>query len=72
MALELTNEPERNRYEARIDGELGGKLVAHALDDVRARGLAVLPFCPFVNSYIEGHPEYLDLVPAEHREKFGL
>lgn len=51
---------------------LGGKLVGFALDDARARELAVLPFCPFVNGYIQRHPEYLELVPAANREAFGL
>jgi predicted GNAT family acetyltransferase len=51
---------------------LGSKLVAGALDDARARDLGVLPFCPFVNSYIERHPEYADLVPEGERERFGL
>jgi predicted GNAT family acetyltransferase len=51
---------------------VGGTLVSEALDDARARGLAVLPFCPFVKAYIGKHPEYLDLVPAGQREKFEL
>lgn len=51
---------------------LGGTLVGFALEDARARELAVLPFCPFVNAYIRRHPEFTDLVPAEHRERFGL
>ena len=55
------------------EGEgLGSKLIRAALDDARSRGLHVLPFCPFVNGYIERHPEYADLVPAEHRERFGV
>jgi uncharacterized protein len=57
----------------RFEGQgLGSRLVSHALDDARARGLAVLPFCPFVRSYIERHPEYLDLVPEQKRDDFGL
>lgn len=57
----------------RFEGQgLGGKLVAFALDDARSRGLAILPLCPFVKSYIERHPEYLDLVPEEKRGEFGL
>jgi hypothetical protein len=32
----------------------------------------VLPYCPFVKSYIQKHPEYLDLVPAERRASFDL
>jgi predicted GNAT family acetyltransferase len=51
---------------------LGGKLVGAALDDARVRGLAVLPFCPFVNTYIERNPEYADLVPEHYREQFGV
>lgn len=51
---------------------LGSTLVQQALDDARAKGVAVLPFCPFVNAYIHRHPEYTDLVPETHREAFGL
>jgi predicted GNAT family acetyltransferase len=51
---------------------LGSKLVRGALDDARARGMSVLPFCPFVNGWIERHPEYADLVPEDQRERFGL
>jgi predicted GNAT family acetyltransferase len=41
---------------------LGARLVAGALDDIRGRGLHVVPFCPFVRSYIRRHPDYADLV----------
>ncbi|TDQ45982.1 GNAT family N-acetyltransferase [Actinorugispora endophytica] len=41
---------------------VGGTLVRGALDDVRPRGLAVLPLCPFVKGWIQRHPEYTDLV----------
>jgi predicted GNAT family acetyltransferase len=41
---------------------LGARLVAGALDDIRARGLRVVPFCPFVRAYIRRHPDYADLV----------
>lgn len=52
---------------------LGGRLVRSALDASRASGLAVLPFCPFVRSFIEGHAaEYLDLVPEARRGRFDL
>jgi predicted GNAT family acetyltransferase len=55
------------------EGEgLGGRLVSAALDAARDQGLGVLPFCPFVRGYIEKHPEYVDLVPTDHREEFGL
>jgi predicted GNAT family acetyltransferase len=32
----------------------------------------VLPFCPFVNDFIARHREYVDLVPENHRQEFGL
>jgi predicted GNAT family acetyltransferase len=51
---------------------LGTALIKGALDDARAHGLHVLPFCPFVRSYIEHHPEYVDLVPPERRADFDL
>jgi uncharacterized protein len=41
---------------------LASRLVADALDDIRARGLRVVPICPFVRAYIQRHPEYNDLV----------
>jgi hypothetical protein len=51
---------------------LGSRLIAFALDDARERRLAVLPFCPFVKSYIERNREYLELVPEPSRGQFGL
>ena len=51
---------------------LGSKLVSFALEDARERGLEVLPFCPFVRSYIERHPEYVELVPEKLRPRFEL
>ena len=52
---------------------LGSKLARAALDDIRSRGLVVLPFCPFVRRYIDGHRDaYLDLVPEDERAKFDL
>ncbi len=42
---------------------VASQLVAWALDDVRSRGLQVLPLCPFVKAYIGKHAEaYGDLV----------
>jgi predicted GNAT family acetyltransferase len=37
-------------------------LARSALDDARARGLSVVPSCPYVAAYIGKHPEYADLV----------
>ena len=57
---------------ARKGEGLGTLLVKAALDTARAEGLAVLPYCPFVQSFIDRHREYLDLVPVERRAKFAL
>lgn len=47
-------------------------LVTEALDDVRKRGLAVLPYCPYVRGFIAKNPDYLDLVPEDRRAEFDL
>jgi uncharacterized protein len=45
---------------------LGSRLAREALEDARARGLVVMPFCPFIADYIERHlDEYRDLVAPE-------
>jgi predicted GNAT family acetyltransferase len=41
---------------------IGGALVRGALEDVRARGLKVVPLCSFVKGWIERHPEAQDLL----------
>lgn len=52
---------------------LARQLVIEELDDARRRGLAVLPFCPYVRKVIASDPErYLDLVPPRERERFRL
>jgi uncharacterized protein len=40
------------------EGEgIGSRLVAGALEDIRSRGLRVVPICPFVAAYMRRHPE---------------
>jgi uncharacterized protein len=51
---------------------LGSQLISFALDDARERGLSVLPFCPFVNDYIQRHRQYVELVPEGRRGEFEL
>jgi predicted GNAT family acetyltransferase len=41
---------------------VGTRLIAGALDDIRARGLRLVPLCPFVRDYLRRHPEQRDLV----------
>jgi len=40
---------------------LGAQLVQGALDDVRRKGVKVVPYCWFVAEFLEEHPEYADL-----------
>ncbi|HXP28592.1 MAG TPA: GNAT family N-acetyltransferase [Solirubrobacteraceae bacterium] len=59
--------------EERVQGRgLGDRLIRFALEDARTGGLAVLPFCPFVKSFIERHREFETLVPESYRDQFGL
>lgn len=51
---------------------LASTLVRDTLEAARARGLRVLPLCPFVTRFIAQHPEYLPLVPPDQRVRFGL
>jgi uncharacterized protein len=51
---------------------LASQLVRTGLSEARSAGLSVLPFCPFVRSYIAGHIEYVDLVPENMRATFEL
>jgi predicted GNAT family acetyltransferase len=41
---------------------LGSQLVRAAMDDVRARGIRVVPLCPFVRAWLESHDGYADVV----------
>lgn len=50
-----------------VEDEYGGQgvgsaLARFALDDARARQLAVRPRCPFIQGWIDRHPAYADLV----------
>ncbi|WP_148572597.1 GNAT family N-acetyltransferase [Nocardioides caldifontis] len=45
-----------------LEGQgVGGLLVRGALDHVRSQGLRVLPICPFVQAWMQRHPDYAEL-----------
>jgi uncharacterized protein len=67
--IELVHTEIYEEFEGR---RLGSQLISFALNDARERELAVLPFCPFVNDYIQRHRQYVDLVPEGRRKEFGL
>jgi uncharacterized protein len=61
---------------AEIDSEhqgagLGSRLARFVLDDARARELTVVPLCPFIASYLDSHPDYLDLVAPAMRARLS-
>jgi len=41
---------------------IASRLVHDVLEDVRARGLKMVPRCAFVRAYLAKHPEFHDLV----------
>jgi predicted GNAT family acetyltransferase len=49
---------------------LGSELVGRALDHTRARGVTVIPTCPFTAAFIHRHPEYADVVDPSLRAQF--
>jgi predicted GNAT family acetyltransferase len=53
-------------YESYEGMGLGTRLARGALEDARARGVVVEPYCPFIAHFIERHlDEYRDLVAPE-------
>ena len=41
---------------------IASRLVHDVLEDIRARGLKMVPRCAFVHAYLAKHPEFHDLV----------
>jgi predicted GNAT family acetyltransferase len=46
-------------------------LIKHALEHARERGLKVVPGCPFVQTYVDRHSQYADLLADgwQHRQQ---
>ncbi|MCU1572860.1 MAG: hypothetical protein JWO93_942 [Micrococcaceae bacterium] len=53
------------------DPSISGVLIANAMLEAYRRRLAVMPFCPAVRRYVATHPLFVELIPAEHRERFA-
>lgn len=43
------------------------KLLAHGVADMRARGLKVIPVCPYVQSQFDRHPDWQDVLVERFR-----
>jgi len=50
---------------AREGQGLANMLVEGAVDDLRRRGLRLIPVCPYVRAWLRRHPELSDLVTAD-------
>jgi uncharacterized protein len=50
---------------------IAAELVGAALDDVRDRGLQVVPTCWYVAELIDAHPEYQDLLAGRSAPRRG-
>lgn len=51
---------------------VASRMARHVLTDIRARGLLVLPTCPFFAGYLKKHPEEADIVHPDYRRALGL
>jgi quinol monooxygenase YgiN/predicted GNAT family acetyltransferase len=61
--LVLTHTAVQNKFQHQ---GIATALIAAALDDIRAKGQKVTILCPLVNHFIDAHPQYADLIDAEH------
>ena len=50
---------------------LAEQVVRFALDDVRPSGRSVVPACWFVAEFIDGHPEYADLLEGRNEDRLA-
>ncbi|MHC3126482.1 acetyltransferase [Brevundimonas sp. GN22] len=52
---------------------IASRLAKHVLQDIRDKGLKILPTCTFFAAYIQKHPdEYRDLVQDGYKAVLGL
>lgn len=56
-----------------LEGQgVGGRLAAAVVDDVKARGLVLLPVCPFLANWLRKHPEHAGVVHPDYRASLGI
>lgn len=48
------------------------KLVTEVVSRAEESGTAILPFCPYVASWLAKNPDHVGVVPARYHEHFGL
>ena len=56
-----------------LEGQgIASRLARHVIGDARARGLLILPVCPFFSAYFQKHPDDADVVHPTYRQILGL
>lgn len=57
----------------RLEGQgLASRLARHVIADAQARGLKILPVCPYFAAYLQKHPEHADAVHSTYRGVLGI
>ena len=51
---------------------IASRMAKHVQAELKARGLVILPTCPFFAGYLKKHPEYADQVHPTYRAMLGL
>lgn len=51
---------------------IASRLARHVIADARARGLVILPVCPFFAAFFQKHPDQVDVVHPAYRISLGL
>jgi len=49
---------------------IASKLAHVALEEAHEQHLTVVPYCPFVRTYIQRHPKYMSLLTAADKARF--
>lgn len=56
-----------------LEGQgIASRLAKHVIADAKARGLLILPVCPFFAAYFQKHPEHAEGVHETYRQILGL
>ena len=45
---------------------IAGNMIKQVLDYIRDKKIPLIVYCPAVNKYIDGHPEYADLLDQDY------
>lgn len=51
---------------------IASRMALHVLADVKARGLVILPTCPFFAGYLQKHPEWAEVVHPNYRTVLNI